>query len=52
MHSLPGVILLYLAILFYTEDVFKPGAAWFLKIDSVWIISMHVRVRVCVCVHA
>ena len=23
--------------------------AWFLKIDSVWIVSMQVCVRVCVC---
>ena len=34
-----------------SDDLFLNQArAWFLKIDPVWIISMHVCVCVCVCV--
>ena len=30
----------------------RPARAWFLKIDPVRIVGMHVRVCVCVCVSA
>ena len=30
----------------------RPARAWFLKIDPVWIVGMHVCVCVCLCVRA
>ena len=51
MHSLPFTILLYLAMTFHIEGIFKPGTcrpgAWFPNTDSV---RMSVCVCVCLCV--
>ena len=40
----------------YMQNIFKPAMhqlgwlTWLLKIDSVWIVGMHVCLCVCVCV--
>ena len=51
MYLLPGIILLYLAVRFYTKDVFgqdtsyRSGGAWFLKIGFRDFCLQHV----CIC---